>query len=258
MRPRLLTVLPTLCLSLPLLGACAGSAPVSQTTSAVAATSQTLSLEEGQRLSFIFLDVADGEAAATVRRAYSQNVFPLAQTYGLEIETGFSVVGVRSGSFEPQRVALFTWPNAEQERAFNSEEAFKAAKATRPEGWDHLRVATITVAEDVAFVFDPDKTYSLASAWFSADNPDDYAAYLTSIEDGVAASGGRFVQEFRKPDFETHSGPDTAPDQLTLVEWDSRSGLRNFLRTDSFRQYGGLLTTGTRRFELLLLEVETP
>lgn len=215
----------------------------------------TVSLNSKERLSFVFIDAADGAKAQEARTAYTETVFPLARTYGLASELSLDVIGTGAGSFEPQRVALFSWPDEDAERAFGEEPAFIAAKAARPDGWDHLRIMTLTLDEPLRMSLNPSKTYTLATAWYAADRPGDYEAYLEGIEEAVANIGGRFVQEFYAPDYETHTAPFEAPDQLTLVEWPTPASLPQFLKSSGFIENADLLASGTTRFELVVLSV---
>lgn len=67
------------------------------------------------------------------------------------------------------------------------------------------------------------------------------------------AVGGRFVHQVVQPVFPSLSTTDTAPAQLTFVEWDSKDALDRFLQSTGFQQHADLLISGTGQFELVRL-----
>ncbi|MEO1575784.1 MAG: hypothetical protein AAFU65_12600, partial [Pseudomonadota bacterium] len=145
-----------------------------------------VALTEGELFSVISVVPRDGEAAASARSHYGRSAFGLARQYGLRPFGSLNVTQVIAGEFEPKVVALYAWPNAEAEAAFNVDPKWSPIKATRPDGWDRLRIHDQPAEKDVALTFSADRFYTLASAWIDPARPDDYDAYLANIEPAVS------------------------------------------------------------------------
>lgn len=218
-------------------------------------TTLEVSLTEGELFSVISVVPRDGEAAASARAQYGRSAFGLARQYGLRPFGSLNVTRVIAGEFEPKAVALYAWPSTEAETAFNKAPQWSPIKATRPDGWDRLRIHDEPAREDVILTFSSNRYYTMASAWIDPQRPDDYDAYLTNIAPTVSAVGGRFIYQMVNPAFSALDPDTRAPHRLTLVEWQDAGGLEAFLKTDGYRENAPLVRSGTTQFEVIAVAV---
>lgn len=253
----------TLTVCLPLLiglGACqTATAPVDKVAEAPASQTSvtTLNYKKGEVLSFVFIDSKDGDEAEAARLKYYGSAFPLANSFGLSSDTTLSVAAIPVGNFKPDALGIFSWPDAASEAAVSAHPDWPGIKAIRPLAWDELRVATSELDADLTLSFDPAKTYTLASAWFNPENPNDYAKYMDGIKSSAEELGGRFVYKMHHPKLESHSEGLGAPGQITLVEWETQDGLAKFGKTKGFKDNVKYLSSGTTRFEIIVIAPQT-
>ncbi len=234
---------------------CAASTSTTKTDIAAnyAPKTMRLSYKKGQVVSFVAVVGQEGAQADAARNTYYKSAFPIANQFGFQRDAQFNVQAVPVGTFKPQVIIIYSWPDAEAEKAFNAHPDWPAVKATRATVWDELRVYNDVLKEDLTLTLDASKTYTLAAAWINLENPDDYAKYLSGIQTAVSQAGGRFIYTMHAPGFETHSAPFTGPDQLLLVEWDTPGGLDKFGKSADFKANAKYLGSGTSRFELSVL-----
>ncbi|MFK8031397.1 MAG: hypothetical protein AB8G18_14265 [Gammaproteobacteria bacterium] len=190
------------------------------------------------------------ENASDLRKTYYQQAFPLARKEGLARTLALDVTGTLVGSFAPGGLVFFTWPDEASEKAFTSNPDWPAIKATRPDGWEELRIYNSKIERDMSITFRHDKFYTAAVAWISSENPDDYERYLKNIESTVNAVGGRFLYKMKNIRYETHTAPFESPGQITFVEWDTQEGLSKLTSSKAYKQNNRFLRSGTTRFEL--------
>ena len=174
---------------------------------------------EGELMSVIAIAPKAGDEASAAREAYIRSAFRIAADYGLKPLGVLSVADVLVGDFQPKAVAFYSWTSADSEAAFNKNPDWLPIKATRPDGWDELRIHDRVATADKTFSFSPHKFYTLATAWVDPAHPDDYETYLANIEPGVNAVGGRFFYKMVQPEFSSLGPTPVAPSRLTIVEW---------------------------------------
>lgn len=152
-------------------------------------------------------------------------------------DVSFAVTGSLVGDFEAGALALFG----------------DARAAERAQIGAGTRVFSRALDADLELNLDPSKFYTLAVAWVNPDRPDDYAEYFTRIDGDVAASGGRFLYKMFDPDLSGTELERGAPDQITLVEWESRDSLRDLQSRETYQAASGLLRSGVSYFEFYAL-----
>ncbi|MEM7762682.1 MAG: hypothetical protein AAF290_01260 [Pseudomonadota bacterium] len=211
-----------------------------------------ISADKGALLSVISLTPRAGQAASDVRQAYFDAAFPRARENGMRVLGALPVTAIGVGEFAPQVVSFYAWPDLAAEQRFSTHPDWPAVKATRPLGWEALRIHDVVLERDLELTFRPDKTYTMASAWIDPAHPDAYGTYLRNIETGVADIGGRFIYQMVNPSLSSLRG-DSAPHRVTFVEWDTADGLQRFRESETLKTHGHLLNQGTQRFELLVL-----
>jgi len=210
-----------------------------------------IELTQGQLLTII--EPLNKENSQEAVKKYYQTAIPLAQKHGFKNEGTLVSQKTLVGKFAPPGVVFATWPNRQSEQSFLAEPEWPNLKEMRPLAWQELKIFTAEVSEDTVLSFDPDKHYTLAIAWFDPEHPNDYLQYLDNIESVLLSSGGRFMYKMKNPTFEKHASEQKAPNQLTIVEWDSVDGLQQLQAKEQYQKHVALLENGVVDFELHLL-----
>lgn len=219
----------------------------------------TFDLKSGQVLQFVLSEVKSGDVAKASRRTYYQTALPLAQQFGLERLGQLQITETVVGTVNPTGLAFFRFPDENSLSSLRADADWPDYKAQRAVGWDELMIFSTTLDADLSIRFDPTKHYTLAIAWENPDNPDDYAQYLDRVEQDFDVVGARFIKKFRNIGYEDHNKPEgAAPDQLILVEWETKSGLDELLGSDSYEENSIYFQRGIEGFQFYRLEVPTP
>lgn len=209
-------------------------------------------MERGQVLQIIAPQSrSDGEAA---RAAYYEYTLPRAESLGFRRRGQLNVRQKVVSDFEPDAFIFFSWPDQASLDTFAAQPDWTAVEASRPEGWDELRIYSVVLNEDLSLQFDPDKHYTVVVAWFDEQGEADYDRYLDGIEPAMQRAGGRFIYKMQTPVMEAHNSPPEAPGQITLVEWDSADGFAQVQQSQEYRDHQKYFATGVDRFEFYWLE----
>ena len=144
-----------------------------------------LEFKKGQLFSIVSIVGDPSEEAKTSVAEYYKTAFPLGAKHGLKREGQLSVVAAPVGSHKSDCVVFYSWPSVADEAKFEAEPAWASIKALRPKAWEELRIYTQEVEADMSLTFDPDKTYTLAMAWFNPENPDHYDKYMAGIKEAA-------------------------------------------------------------------------
>ena len=212
-----------------------------------------ISLKKGARLSLIApLPKAGAEKLV---QTYLQQAFPLSKQFGAISHGPIPIEKTLVGRYAPPSFSFFSWPNAASEVAFTEHADWPGIKALRPKAWDELKIFTSEVSQDTKLTFSPTKYYTVAIAWFNPERPNDYVTYLNNIENSLQNFGGRFFYKMTNISYERHASEQTAPNQITLVEWDSADVLQRLQADEEYQQYVALLERRIVDFELHLLHL---
>ena len=215
----------------------------------------SIDLKKGQLLSMI--EPLSKAGANNVVKQYYQTAIPLAQKHGFENKGSLISQKTIIGNYAPQGIVFATWPSQAAEKSFADEPQWPSLKKLRPLAWEELKIFTAEVKQDTTLEFDAKKHYTLAIAWFNPEHPNDYPQYVKNIESVLTESGGRFVYKMLNPSFEALSSKQTAPNQLTIVEWDDVDGLQKLQAKEEYQSHLHLLQNGVVDFELHLLSTPT-
>lgn len=209
-------------------------------------------MERGQVLQLIAPQSRpDGEAA---RKAYYDYALPRAGELGFRRHGQLNVRQKVISDFDPGAFIFFSWPDQASLDAFSSQPDWNAVKASRPEGWDELKIYTIELTQDLSLQFDPEKHYTVVVAWLDQDGASDYDRYLDGIEPAMQRAGGRFIYKMRSPMLEAHNSAPEAPGQITLVEWNSSDGFAKVQQSQEYLDHRQYFASGVDRFEFYWLE----
>lgn len=208
----------------------------------------SLQFKKGQVLQLIAPVSLPGKES--VRRAYYQNAIPLAESYGFANLGQLSITQKIVGDFKPGAFIVGSWPSVKSFDDFAALPEWPKLKQQRIQGWEELKLYNDRVEQDIELTFHQNKYYTVAFAWFSKDNPQDYLNYLKGIETAVAQVGGKFIYKMLAPTLEAHASPLIAPDQITFVEWESADGLKKLQAHPDYQAFSPLFKTGISKFEL--------
>lgn len=218
--------------------------------------SVTLDLKAGQVLQFAMPQPRSGDAAAIARQAYFRDAISLAASFGDEQLGMLQVTDTIYGEEKPTALIFYAFPDWASRREFEAHPDWPGYKAQRPDGWDALMIYSYTVSEDLKLEFNPEKHYTMLIAWTNPDGANDYAAYLEGIETDFERVGARFMHQFKGLGYETNNDPNAnAPNQLTLVEWDTYEGLQNMVGGDVYKANAGNFQRGVAEIKLYRLAV---
>lgn len=218
--------------------------------------SVSLDLKAGQVLQMAMPKPRSGDAAKAARQTYYTTALPLAAQFGDERLGMLRVTESVVGTPKPAAVIFYAFPDEASRDGFESHPDWAAYKAQRPVGWEELRVFSTTMIEDTALTFNPDKHYTLAIAWTNPEYPGDYARYLEGVETDFARVGARFMHEFKGLSLETNAdAPANAPDQMTIVEWDTKDGLMSLLGGEAYKANASHFRRGVADIQLYRLAV---
>lgn len=211
------------------------------------AQSVSLKLNKDQILSVITPQLIPGKESAS--QNYQASVFPIAQKHGFKTQALLKVEEVLFGEYNPPVVALYSWPNAASEQAFNNEPQWPALKSTRTNIWKELKITDATLTRQHNIQFDPNKSYTIGFAWVNPNHPEDYQRYLGATEQALKKAGGKKILVLKDNVFQSLASGIYAPAQVTFVEWDSKNDYQKYLQSDAFRAYGHYFQSGISRFE---------
>lgn len=193
----------------------------------------------------------DGEDA---RRAYYAQTIPAAEALGFKRHGQLNVNRKIISDWDPGAFIFFSWPDAASLEQFEQRPQWPAVLASRPQGWDELRIYSIELEEDLNLSFDPDKHYTVVVAWTKEGGAGEYERYLNGIEPAMMRAGGRFISKLRSPRMEAHNSAPGAPGQITFVEWDSEDGFAKVQQSAEYRASQQHFRAGVERFEFYWLK----
>lgn len=219
-------------------------------TSAPTKQGFTLKADKGQVIQLIAPDAREGAQAA--RQKYYDATSPLSGPLGFTRIGQLNVSRKIISDYDPGAFIFFSWPDEASYQELQNDPRWPALSATRPDGWDELKIYSLKLEEDLAINFDPAKHYTVVVAWL--EDAGDYDRYLDGIEPAMARAGGRFVYKMRGATMEAHNSPPGAPGQITFVEWDNEEGFAKVQQSPEYQAHQQFFRTGVERFEFYWLK----
>jgi heme-degrading monooxygenase HmoA/uncharacterized protein (DUF1330 family) len=154
------------------------------------------------------------------------------------------------GDFSPNVFVVSHWSSLKAQKTFQSLAQFKDVKSLRREAWEELKLYDHELDKPLTLTFKKDKTYTLAFAWTNPEHPSDYYRYMQSLPPLLEEVGGRFVYQINNAVISAHNPDSLPPQQITLVEWDTKDGVEKLQQLPTFSELAKQLRSGTTRFEL--------
>lgn len=214
------------------------------------ARSIIVELVEGQLLSIIEPRVRDTPEARAALETYNREAISMAEESGYVNHGALRVTETLVGNDDPRLFVLVSWPSEEADLSFAAQPEFQPYKAMRPIIWDVLRFYKAETDSETVLHFREDKHYTIALAWHGQTAPNDYRDYLGSVTSAVEALGGRFIHTLFEPRYVSHDMPPPGPNEINIVEWDTKESLDEFRTSEIFLEHYDKLHSGTTRFEL--------
>ncbi len=163
---------------------------------------------------------------ATKLMDYFQQVFPVAQRYGVEGKARLVPESTPAGDLKPQVIAVLEWPRLESFDAFMEDPDYRRLYALRDAALDRL---TVTHARPIAskpVVFSADKLYAFSGMWVRPDGGTERLIDYTCKVAPVAGDyGAKSLLEFVT--LRAAFG-DFLPTRVQLTEWPNHEAFERF------------------------------
>lgn len=189
-------------------------------------------------------------AKRDLRDRYFKKNAETAKAYGYQQDGVFVVEETLVGDFSPNVFVVSHWASLKAQKAFQSLAQFKDVKSLRREAWEALKLYDHELEAPLTLSFNKNKTYTLAFAWTHPAFPSDYYRYIESLPPLLEKVGGRFIYQINNAVLSAHNPDALAPQQITLVEWDTPDGVEQLQSLPEFSELAKQLSSGTTRFEL--------
>ncbi|MDO3388709.1 hypothetical protein QWI17_22875 [Gilvimarinus sp. SDUM040013] len=180
-----------------------------------------VSFHSGQRISLVLPDEtgADGDA----RQAYLDGLVSLTADLGLRQSHSFAVERVIIGDHQPQAMAIYSWPDAEQSKQLRHNSTFQSNfESLASQAWQELVTVDVDLEDALEITFDTDKVYTLAVAWIGDEALfESYVALSAPVREAL---GARPVMNLPVADFSSIQGlGGRSPDRVVIMEWNDSS-----------------------------------
>ena len=189
-------------------------------------------------------------AKRALRDSYFKKNGDTARSYGYQQDGVLVVKETLLGDFKPNVFVVSHWSSLKAQKAFQSLAQFTDVKSLRRQAWEALRLYDHELDAPLTLTFKKDKTYTLAFAWTNPEKPSEYFDYINSLPPLLDKVGGRFLYKINNSVLSAHDSNALAPQQITLVEWDTSDGVEKLQALPEFASLSEQLRNGTVRFEL--------
>ena len=212
----------------------------------------TLDLKKGQVLQIVVPE--ERPEGRDARQSYYQNAFPIAERLGYNNEGLLNVRDKVRSEYDPSVFAFFSWPDIAATQAYRSSPQFPAFKELRRDAWHEMKIYDSELTEDLQLTFDPDKHYTAWIAWLDPEARSDYTRYLEGIEPAVKRAGGRFVYEMSDIFVQTFDADESAPGQITFIEWQTANGFARVQQSPEYLANQGYFDSAVNKYEFYWLK----
>ncbi len=158
--------------------------------------------------------------------AYFQQVFPVAEKYGVRALGRLVPEEAIVGELQPHVIGLVEWPKLESFDNFMADDDYRRLYPQRDAALDRLIVTHLQAVDDASVSFDPDKAYELSGLWIRPDGGreklDDYYAKLSSL---LSEFGARTVLKFAGV---RSAWGDFLPNEVRITEWQDKETYDRF------------------------------
>ncbi len=160
--------------------------------------------------------------------SYFQQVFPVAEKYGVRALGRLVPEEAVLGELAPNVIGMVEWPELESFDGFMADANYRRLYPQRDAALDRLIVTHLRPAEDASVSFDRDKVYELSGLWIRPDGGrerlNDYYAHIQPIAEEY---GGRQLLQFAGV---RSAWGDFLPTEVRITEWPDRDSWDRFLK----------------------------
>jgi uncharacterized protein (DUF1330 family) len=157
---------------------------------------------------------------------YFQQVFPVAQRYGVEAKARLVPEASPAGDFVPHVIAMVEWPRLESFDAFMEDLDYRRLHAMRDAALDRLVVTHARPVASATVLFSGDKMYEVAGLWVRPDGGRERLIdYLTKALPVAHEYGARPLLKLAPS---RSAWGDFLPTQVHLTEWPDGRAFERF------------------------------
>ena len=216
-------------------------------TSVAFASSESIALEKGERLTLVLADLhPDGEK---VRNKYFEGAFAMAQEQGLRELKGFPVTRILYGEDKPQFFGMYAWPNPQAAaNVRRSPEYLTNFKPLQKQGWNELVAIDIDLESNIGIDIDPSKTYVFVLIWM--DDESVYDEYLEATQELQNQLGAKRLFRLGGHEFASLSKGNNPPEAVALYQWESPESINQYAGDPSYPAIFEKLVSNVERLEV--------
>lgn len=157
---------------------------------------------------------------------YFQQVFPVAERYGVEVKARFVPEASPVGDLQPQVIALVEWPRLGSFDAFMEDVDYRRLYPMRDAALDRLVVTHARPQASVSVAFSRDKLYELAGLWIRPDGGRERLIdYLGKVMPVATEYGAKPLLKLAPV---RSAWGDFLPTRIHLTEWPDASAFERF------------------------------
>jgi len=157
---------------------------------------------------------------------YFQQVFPVAQRYGVEAKARLTPESAPIGDFQPHVIAMVEWPRLESFDAFMEDPDYRRLYPLRDAALDRLTVTHSRAATGAAIDFAADRLYEVAALWIRPDGGVerwiDYTRKVAAVATDYGAKRLLKLVPLRS------AFGDFLPSRVQLTEWPDHAAVERF------------------------------
>ncbi len=160
--------------------------------------------------------------------SYFQQVFPVAEKYGVRALGRLIPEEAVVGDLAPHVIGMVEWPRLESFDSFMADTDYRRLYPQRDAALDRLIVTHLQAVEDALVSFDPEKVYGLSGLWIRPDGGrerlNDYYAQIQPI---AREYGARPLLRFAGV---RSAWGDFLPTEVRVTEWPDKESWQRFLK----------------------------
>jgi uncharacterized protein (DUF1330 family) len=159
--------------------------------------------------------------------SYFQQVFPVAERYGVRALGRLIPEEAVVGDLAPQVIGIVEWPELESFDGFMADPDYRRLYPQRDAALDRLTVTHLRPVETASVTLDPEKVYELSGLWVRPDGGRERLAdYDTQIAPIALEYGGRPLLQFAGV---RAAWGDFLPTEVRLTEWPDKASWNRFM-----------------------------
>ncbi len=166
--------------------------------------------------------------AGDLLMTYFQQVFPVAERYGVRALGRLIPEEAVVGDLAPSVIGLVEWPKLESFDAFMADADYRRLYPQRDAALERLIVTHLRAVDNVSVNLDPDKVYDVSGLWIRPDGGRERLRdYYEQIQPVAEEFGGRQVLQFAGV---RSAWGDFLPTEVRVTGWPDNASRDRFMR----------------------------